>query len=119
MKKRKRQRKKKSPVLQVEPVFLRGEALIERLASFRDVTRDMAEKVVEAIEGMGMRVVVMCNLCAQPWPDGSGIPGCPNVATVTMRMTKGRTMLGGDFHQCLPHSIGEKVYASKEDSRRR
>ena len=60
---------------------------------------------------MGFKIVYSCGLCAEP--HDHGIPACPNVATVEMKVTKGVGLIEGPMRICYPHSRGRKVYAPR------
>lgn len=109
-----RKKKDRPHVSQVEPVIVDRDELVARLKGY-NVTDFAANTVAEAIYGMGLRVVQMCNLCAEPQP--GRIPACPNVASVVMTMTRGRSLGSGPFAVCLPHSRGEEVYAPEKPRR--
>lgn len=109
-------RTKRTPhIPQVEPIIVRGEELRERLLTYVGTTEENVDAVMTALNGLGLRVVENCQLCAEA--QGARIPACPNVAAWEVSMTHGSTIFGGTLRVCLPHARGEKVHApSRRDA---
>lgn len=109
-----RKKKKRRNPETLEPVYATREELLERLGSFELRGEPLEERTdeatLDALAGMGFRIVHPCAFCAEPYPDGSGIPACPNVATVTWDITRGEGLMAGTTHSCMPHAVGEKVW---------
>lgn len=99
------------------PVEPSMKEVLESIASFQekdgtDPELRLDEETLTALRFSGFRIVRTCSLCAEP--EGSTIPACPNVATHTVRETRGRWLRGmSPLYLCDEHAHGLKTRAKK------
>jgi hypothetical protein len=113
----KRSKRRSAPMMPLEPVEPSREEILARLQTISINAIDPDDRTdvatLDALRALGLRIVMSCQLCAEPQPPR--IPACPNVATVTMQETRtGGFSSAGPVHVCQPHARGRRVYAGRQ-----